>query len=101
MKSKLLRASPAGGYSVALEYEDGLEACLDFTTTLWGEMCEPLKDEAYFGKLVLEGNTVVWPNGFDICPDVLRFWAEVGRVTTQDEVNAHFQARGRKPLSVA
>jgi hypothetical protein len=30
------------------------------------------------------------PNGFDICPDVLRFWCENGRVCQDEETNAHF-----------
>jgi len=33
---------------------------------------EPIrKDPAVFAKVRVEGGTVVWPNGADLCPDVL------------------------------
>jgi hypothetical protein len=35
---------------------------------------EPLRDPAYFARVRLEEElgTIVWPNGADLCPDVLR-----------------------------
>jgi hypothetical protein len=36
-------------------------------------MAEPLQDPAYFGQVRVdpELGTVVWPNGYDLDPDVL------------------------------
>ena len=101
MKPKLLRATPTGGFTLKLDYSDGLAASVDFTPTLWGEICEPLQDPIYFALAAVDGNTVTWPNGFDICPDVLRFWAESGRVTSQEETDAHFNGFSRQTQSVA
>lgn len=101
MKPKLLHASPVGNFTLELAYSDGLTARVDFAPTLWGEICEPLRDPDYFALVSIESNTVTWPNEFDICPDVLRFWAESGRVTSQEETDAHFNGSSTKAQNVA
>jgi hypothetical protein len=90
MKPKLIKAEPVGNTMLELSYSDGLLARVDFAPTLWGEICAPLHSPDYFARVKVEDNTVVWPNEFDICPDVLRFWAEKGRVTSKEETDAHF-----------
>jgi hypothetical protein len=44
-----------------------------------GELAKPLRDVAYFKKVrVPRGEGVLqWPNGFDICPDIL-YWLASG-----------------------
>ena len=44
----------------------------EFATPI-GTMDAPLKDSAFFAQARVdpELETVVWPNGYDICPDVL------------------------------
>lgn len=34
-------------------------------------MLAPLKDVEYFKQVKSDGTTIVWPNGVDLCPDVL------------------------------
>ena len=43
----------------------------------------PLKDVDYFKSVKADGTTIVWPNGLDLCPDVLY---EIGKEveTTKD-----------------
>ena len=44
----------------------------DVSQYLNGPMFEALKaDPVIFGQLKVEGGTVVWQNGADLCPDVL------------------------------
>jgi hypothetical protein len=31
-----------------------------------------------------------WPNGYDICSDVLRYYCELGRVATDEELEKYF-----------
>ncbi|MCI0698730.1 DUF2442 domain-containing protein [candidate division KSB1 bacterium] len=36
-----------------------------------GGIFEPLKDPDYFSRVELWEGTIRWPNGADVCPDVL------------------------------
>lgn len=63
------------GYRLRLGLSDGRtveRAFPEFATPI-GSMDAPLQDPAYFAQVRLDPElaTVVWPNGFDICPDVL------------------------------
>lgn len=60
-------------YRLRLTFDDGSERVVDLTDDLWGPMGEPLRDPAYFRQVRVdpELRTVVWPNGFDLDPDVL------------------------------
>lgn len=58
---------------VHLTFSDGTEKEIDLTPYLKGPVFEPLRDPVEFGKVAVdpELGTIVWPNGADICPDVL------------------------------
>jgi hypothetical protein len=65
---------PLDGFSVRLGFTDGSERTFDLTPYLRGPVFEPLKaDPAAFRSVQVdpELGTIVWPNGADICPDVL------------------------------
>ena len=60
-------------YTLRLTFDDGSERVVDLGDELWGPMGEPLRDPTYFRQVRVdpELRTVVWPNGFDLDPDVL------------------------------
>jgi hypothetical protein len=61
-------------YQLAITFEDGILAELDFSPMVQrAGIFEVLKDPLLFGKVRIdpEAQTLVWPNGADICPDVL------------------------------
>ena len=92
MRSRLKSMRNNGDFKIAFTYEDGLVAELDFkrhVEQMRGPIAEPLADEAFFGQAFIDHGVVTWPNGFDICPDVLRFWCENGRVCSDEETSAH------------
>jgi Protein of unknown function (DUF2442) len=64
---------PLADYTLRLTFDDGSERVVDLAEDLWGPMGEPLRDPAYFRQVRVdpELRTVVWPNGFDLDPDVL------------------------------
>jgi len=71
---RVRKATPLKGFKLRLEFTDGSERTLDMEPYLKGPIFEPLKrDLALFRSVRVdeELGTIVWPNGADICPDVL------------------------------
>ena len=65
-------ASALGGHRLRLQLTTGQVVERDLSDVLTGPIFEPLRtDERMFHDVQVEGGTVVWPNGADICPDVL------------------------------
>lgn len=94
MKSAIDRIRSLAGHRLEIVYADGLAAFLDFTAFLAehdGPIVEPLRDEATFSSVRLEHGVATWATGFDICPDVLRFWCEQGCVRSDRGADAHFR----------
>ena len=64
------------GLRVKLGFTDGTVKSLDLTPFLEGPIFEELKNNRSLFEAVrveTELGTIVWPNGADICPDVLRW----------------------------
>ena len=78
--------------SLYLRFRDGWVGTLDIAPALRGPMFEALRRPGKFREVILQDGTLVWPNGADICPSVLRYWCEIGRVCSQEELDAHFEA---------
>jgi hypothetical protein len=90
MRPKLTSFRHTGDFRLSFEYEDGLAAELDFRDHLAarsGPMAESLQDKDFFAKALLDQNVLTWPNGYDVCPDVLRVWAEAGSILSQAETD--------------
>ena len=60
-------------YTVRVTFTDGTGRDIDLEPYLRGPIFEPLRDPANFGAVAVdpELGTIVWPNGADLCPDVL------------------------------
>jgi len=70
-------------YVLGIQFSDGCEFTIDLESMIRqhdDELHEPLHDVDYFKQAAVNGLTVEWPNGLDICPDGLRSWCETGRV---------------------
>jgi hypothetical protein len=93
MTTRLVNMRYNGDGLYSFLYEDGLRAELDFNGfpgAPWTEFTECFRSENFLSKAYLDHGVMTWPNSYDICPDVLRFWCEQGRITTQAETNSHF-----------
>lgn len=64
-----------GEYRVELTFMDGTKGELDLKERVADRrgVFIPLQDTDFFGLVAVdpEAGTIVWPNGVDICPDVL------------------------------
>ena len=71
-------------------FADGYCRELDLRPALRGPAFEALLEVEVFRQMVIDFDTLSWPNGADISPETLRFWCERGRVTPVEEREAHF-----------
>jgi len=67
------------GYRIELSFADGIQGIVDLTNRIVGRggVFGPLEKQEYFCQVAVdhELGTIVWPNGADICPDLLYAWA--------------------------
>jgi hypothetical protein len=69
---RIREAQPLAGRRLRLVLTDGSTVERDVRPLLRGPIFAPLlDDDAAFRDLRVEGGTVVWANGADLCPDVL------------------------------
>ena len=104
MRPKLTTLRHNGDFRLAFTYEDGLVVELDFGDHLAGRsgpVIEPLQDERFFARAFIEHGVLTWPNGYDVCPDVLRVWAEAGSILSAGETDRRCAERRDAGLPVA
>lgn len=57
-------------------FDDGVEKIIDFTPFIGEDpLTKPLSDPSFFrqGKIYDNGRGIYWQNGYDVCPDNLRY----------------------------
>ena len=74
----LKTAVPLDPYVVRVVFADGEVRDVDIEPLLGGPLFAPLRDPAAFAQVEVDefAETVVWPNGADLDPDVLYGTAE-------------------------
>jgi hypothetical protein len=69
---RIQEVEPLKNFKLRLTLTDGSVIERDVSRLLVGPVFESIrKDPSVFAKVRAEGGTVVWPNGADLCPDVL------------------------------
>jgi hypothetical protein len=83
-------------FTLEIVFDDGTVKRVNFKNALYGEMYGPLRDEKIFSRVKVdpEVHTIVFPNGADFDPSILRNWEnyedEIFRRASQWEaVDAH------------
>jgi hypothetical protein len=73
-----------GNFDVRLEFSDGVTGDVDCSFLLDQGLGTALRDPEYFRQVTIdpELGTVVWPNGLDPAPSVLRSHARVSAVSS-------------------
>lgn len=62
------------GFEVELRFSDGLVRTVDLSRYMKHPIFDDIRSDPALFRLVYvddEAGTIVWPNGADICPDVL------------------------------
>ena len=59
------------GYKISITFNDRKTKIVDIEPYLKRGVFLPLKDPKFFNRVKVLGNTLVWPNEADFCPDVL------------------------------
>ncbi len=71
---KIRGVQPLGGYRIRLLFSDGAVGDVDVDQFIRGPVFEQLRDQRLFATVRVDRSrgTVVWSNGADLAPDMLR-----------------------------
>ena len=59
-------------YRLFVRFKDGKKSAVDLASHLrFIGLGAALKDHDYFRRVSIEDGALVWPNGYDICPDLI------------------------------
>lgn len=58
-------------YQIMVEFDNGERKNFDVAPYIKGEWYGMLRSFEYFRRVAVDGYTVAWPDGQDICPDEL------------------------------
>lgn len=70
---QVIQMDVTGPQWLRLSFNNGVTRCVNALPLLSGPGLAPLKDPAYFARVVLDPSrgTVVWPNGAELSPEAL------------------------------
>ena len=83
-----------GGYRLRAVFQDGYSGEVDLAPLFGnarGPLLQAFQEPDFFAKVYVDLDAAAWPNGYDIDPDVLRFYCENGRVCSREELAAAFE----------
>ncbi len=87
---RVAKVEVLGSYCLGLTFDDGLYKEIDLGPWLAERafgVFEPLLDKDYFARVELDPvlGTIVWPNGADLCPDVLYAYPQPVEIDSKDD----------------
>ena len=71
MKPKAMEVKALKNYKLEVKFEDGKKGIFDVSPYLEFIQFKELKDENVFNTVKIDGLSISWSNGADICPDEL------------------------------
>jgi len=73
LRPRVVKAYPQDEYFLELHFDNGEIKRFDVKPYIQGDWYSGLSDQNYFNKVTVDGFTVVWPDGQDLCPDDLYY----------------------------
>ena len=73
MIPRVVEVKPLDGFRLWVRFKNGRVGTIELVNELWGPMFEPLKNPDLFLRASVnsELETVAWPNGADLAPEIL------------------------------
>ena len=68
----ILEVKPTHEFHVLVKFEDGLEKDIDLKAFIGKGVSASLSNPEYFRKVKVDFGTLVWENGYELCPVTLR-----------------------------
>ncbi len=69
---RIAEVNPLPGHRLRLRLTDGSTIERDVGPLLVGPVFDPIREQPeMFARVGIDGGTVSWPNGADLCPDVV------------------------------
>ncbi|HET6203519.1 MAG TPA: DUF2442 domain-containing protein [Planctomycetota bacterium] len=97
MMKRIREATPLPGYRLRLTLTDGTVIVRAIRPLMVGPVFGPLRrNPDRFADVRVEGGTVVWPNGADLCPDVLIWGGPPPARTRRRRHRAHATPSGAR-----
>src|SRR5580698_5803059 len=91
-----------GDYRLRAVFQDGYIGEIDLRPLFEkprGPLTLAFQDPAFFGKASVDLDAAAWPNCYDIDPDVLRYYCEMGRVCSREELAVAFERPELAPMT--
>lgn len=84
---RVTSVTPLQPYRLRLEFNDGAVREIDCAFLLHGTLGEPLRDPEFFRQVRVDDElrTIVWPNGLDPAPELLRGDYETASAPSSEE----------------
>ncbi len=92
---KIIQLHTLEKYHLYLVFDDGVEKTIDGMQFIGNDpLTKPLSDPEYFRqvKIYENGRGIYWPNGYDICPDNLRYYIERLEICNSEVLRQSSQA---------
>lgn len=69
----ITKVQPTANFKLVYTFDNGEVKAFDLAPYLrkGGPVVTPVKKFAFFKKVFLESGAPTWPNGYDICPDLI------------------------------
>jgi hypothetical protein len=67
-----VKVKPKEKYILEVEFSDGVIKLIDFKPFIKNGVSKQLENKALFNTVKVDYGTLVWENGYDVCPVFLR-----------------------------
>lgn len=73
LRPTVIEVKAMENYNLLLKFDNGERKIFDVKSYINGAWYGELNNKNYFQSASVDGFTVVWPNGQDLCPDELYY----------------------------